>query len=215
MAENLPPGAHLFQIISVDTAGNVDPTPAFFSWNVAISDQYLGGQQMSQDVQQLLQPIVPSQQLPMLLLQEQTVLPYQTNISPYMTDVPNLSNSNATIINENQQPLPSQNFQTANPIQVPPQYTTTDSYQNLDGKQYQYQQNLHLPLQQPSQNISSMQEPPTTYSLSPFITPLFDYTQLRQQQKQIVTTAANTTNETTQIPSITNPTFPTSTDLRE
>ena len=104
VAENLPPGAHLFQISSVDTAGNVDATPAIFGWNVAISDQYLGGQQMSQDVQQLLQPIVPSQQLPMLLLQEQTVLPYQTNISPYMTVVPNLSNSNATIINENLQP---------------------------------------------------------------------------------------------------------------
>jgi hypothetical protein len=197
VAENLPPGAHLFQISSVDSAGIVDATPAIFSWNVVVLDQYLGGQQMPQQLQQ--------QQLSILPLQEQTRLPYQTNASPYMTVVPNTSNSNATIINENQQLLPSQNFQAANPIVVPPQYYTTDPSQTVDAQQYQSQQS--------SQNTSGLQQPPVFSSLSPFPTPLFDYSQLHQPQQQMVATAANTTNATSQFPPITNPTLPTSTDL--
>ena len=43
------------------------------------------------------------------------------------------------------------------------------------------------PLQQSSQNTSGLQEPPATSSLSPFLTPLFDYS-----HQQIATT-----NETT------------------
>ena len=46
VAENLQPGVHLFQISSVDSAGNVDATPAVFSWNVIVSDQYIDSQQM-------------------------------------------------------------------------------------------------------------------------------------------------------------------------
>ena len=52
VAENLQPGAHLFQISSVDSSGNIDTTPAVFSWSIAFSDQYLGGQQASQQLQQ-------------------------------------------------------------------------------------------------------------------------------------------------------------------
>jgi hypothetical protein len=45
-AENLQPVTHLFHISFLDPAGNIDTTPAVFSWNVVISDQYLGGQQI-------------------------------------------------------------------------------------------------------------------------------------------------------------------------
>ena len=195
VAENLQPGAHLFQISSVDPSGNIDTTPAVFSWSVAFSDQYFGGQQASQQLQQQQQPILPLQQLPILPFQEETVLSYQTNISPYVTVAPDPSNNNATNINENQQtlqPLLSQSFQTANPILVPPQYSTSYPSQTLDAQQSQ--QNLHLqqqPLQQSSQNISSLQQPPIDSSLLPFLTPSFDYSQLHQHQ---IATANKTGN---------------------
>ena len=87
-----------------------------------------------------------------------------------MTVVPSSSNSNATITtNENQQPLQPllpQSFQTTNPI--------TESGQTHDAQQSQYQQNLQQPpLQQP---------PPIASSLTPFLTPSLDYSQMHQQQ---------------------------------
>jgi hypothetical protein len=103
VAENLPSGAHLFQISSVDSTGNADATPAIFSWNVVVSDQYTDSQQRLQLFQQ---------QQPLLPLQGQSVPPYQTNTSPYMAAVPNPRNDNVTDIYENQQalqPLPYQN----------------------------------------------------------------------------------------------------------
>jgi subtilisin family serine protease len=172
VAENLQPGTHLFQISSVDSAGNVDATPAIFIWNVIVSDQSMANQQMPHQLQ-------PQQQLPILPLQEQSVLPYQINISPYSTVVPNSSNSNATTTtNENQQtlqPFPSQSFQTTNPIISSPQYSTTDSGQTHGAQQSQYQQNLQPPpLQQ--------QLPPIASSLTPFLPPSLDYSQMHQQQ---------------------------------
>jgi aldose sugar dehydrogenase len=179
--ENLQPGTHLFAISSIDAAGNVDATPAIFSWNVIASDQYLGGQQMPQQLQQ--------QQLPISPLQEQPMLPYQTNISPYMTDVPNPSNNNTTSVNENQQRLhllPSQRFHAANPILVPPQYSTTEPYQSsLDGQQYYG-------------NISSLQQLPTTSSLFPFQTPSSDSSQQQHRQQILTINDTNTTDESGQ-----------------
>ena len=193
VAENLQPGAHLFQISSVDPSGNIDTTPAVFSWSVAFSDQYFGGQQASQQLQQQ-QPMLPLQQLPILPFQEETVLSYQTNISPYMTVAPDPSNNNATNINENQQtlqPLFSQSFQTANPILVPPQYSASYPSQTLDAQQSQQNLQQQQPLQQSSQNISSLQQPPIASSLLPFLTPSFDYSQLHQHQ---IATANKTGN---------------------
>ena len=195
--ENLQPGTHLFAISSIDAAGNVDATPAIFSWNVIASDQYLGGQQMPQQLQQqqlpmlpLQQlPISPLQQLPISPLQEQPMLPYQTNISPYMTVVPNPSNNNTTSVNENQQRLhllPSQRFQGANPILVPHQYSTTEPYQSsLDG-------------QQSYGNISSLQQLPTTSSLFPFQTPSSDSSQQQHRQQILTINDTTTTDESGQ-----------------
>jgi glyoxylase-like metal-dependent hydrolase (beta-lactamase superfamily II) len=50
--------AHLFQISSVDSSGNIDTTPAVFSWSIAFLDQYFGGQQASQQLQLLQQPML-------------------------------------------------------------------------------------------------------------------------------------------------------------
>ena len=194
VAENLQPGAHLFQISSVDSSGNIDTTPAVFRWSIAFSDQYVGGQQASQQLQQQQQPMLPLQQLPILPFQEETVLSYQTNISPYVTFAPDPSNNNATNINENQQtlqPLLSQSFQTVNPILVPPQYSTSYPSQTLDAQQSQQNLQQQQPLQQSSQNISSLQQPPIASSLLPFLTPSFDYSQLHQHQ---IATANKTGN---------------------
>ena len=110
------------------------------------------------------------------------MLPYQSNISPYMIVVPNPSNNNTTSVNENQQRLhllPSQRFQAANPILVPHQYSITEPYQSsLDGQQYYG-------------NISSLQQLPITSSLFPFQTPSSDSSQ--QQHRQQILTINDTT----------------------
>ena len=49
--ENLQPGTHFFQTSSVDSAGNIDATPAVFSWNVVPGDQVLADQLNSQQFQ--------------------------------------------------------------------------------------------------------------------------------------------------------------------
>ena len=70
VAENLPPGPHLFQISSVDAAGNVDTTRATFSWNIVVPalDQNFADQ------------IIPQEQLRILPLdknrQQQLLIPY-------------------------------------------------------------------------------------------------------------------------------------------
>ena len=46
VVENLQPGTHFFQTSSVDSAGNIDTTPAIFSWNVVPGDQVLVDQQI-------------------------------------------------------------------------------------------------------------------------------------------------------------------------
>ena len=69
MGENLQPGTHFFQISSVDGAGNVDTTPATFSWNVVVPalDQNFADQLIPQE-QLLILQLAARQQLSQLFL---------------------------------------------------------------------------------------------------------------------------------------------------
>jgi subtilisin family serine protease len=105
VVENLQPGTHLFQISSVDSAGNIDASPAVFSWNVVSGDQVLANQE---DPQQFLQPQLPQQLFlqpsqstnnpqqpsqsnlmpPIVPIQNQSLAPFQ-NQSSIITSLPN------------------------------------------------------------------------------------------------------------------------------
>ena len=177
VAENLQPGVHFFQISSIDLAGNMDVTPAVFSWNI-VPDQSFGDDQILQQ--------------PSLQGEQQLTLPYQTNISPFMMSVvPNPKNdsTDATTLYESQQPLgPLPLSYQANSTQVSsPQYpTTTTNNPYLTPYEEQLQQYAQQqPLQQYSQNISDLQQPysyPHSYSYLHNLSS-FQYPSLQQQQQ--------------------------------
>ena len=176
VAENLPPGAHLFQISSIDAAGNADTTPATFSWNVVVPalDQNFADQ------------IIPQEQLRILPLQQEQ----QQQLVPYFQPNPFTSI------------LPDGNGTTFYQQQILPQTTTIPSYFTSPPSQYPITDAFPLAFQQPSsQNISTLQQQvpiTTTSSLLPFQSGL---PQLPQQQTPI----ANNTNTDSEANQILNP----------
>ena len=78
VVENLQPGTHFFQTSSVDSAGNMDASPAVFSWNVVPGDLVLGDQQTQQQFQLQL----PQQPFQLPIPEQQYLQPSPLAITP-------------------------------------------------------------------------------------------------------------------------------------